>query len=135
MKLTPAASTLTRASPFSGSGRATSSSRSASAPPGCAIRTAFMPGLCLPLRRHLRGHVAPGVPCLLDGPFILDRGDVAGLLAEGDGLQHPAHDLAAARLGEHVHEVQLADDRHGAQLVPHRVEELLAELVGALLPL
>src|SRR5262245_27132077 len=136
MKLTPAASTSTSASPSFGSGRATSSRRSASAPPGAAIRTVFMPeepglgtrdsGLAdrsLPLCRDLRRHVAPGVPRLFHRPLVLDRRDVARLLAEGDRFQDSPHDLAAPGLRQHVHEVQLTDDGDRPELLPDGVEE------------
>src|SRR5215471_9897102 len=135
MKLTPVASILTSASPSFGSGRGTSSYRRASAPPGVAIRTAFIRRILLPLGRDLRRHLAPGVAGFFDGALVLDRRDVARLLAERDRLQDPAHDLAAARLRQHVHEVQLPDDRDRTELPADRVEELLAKGVRTLLPL
>src|SRR5688500_5095762 len=67
---------------------------------------------------------APGLTRLFDRALVLDRRDVARILVEDDGPEHTAHDLAAARLGQHGDEIQLADDRHGAQFAPHRVENL-----------
>ncbi len=51
---------------------------------------------------HLRLHLRPRLPGLLDRPLILDGGDVAGIAIEDHGLQHPAHDLAAARFRQHA---------------------------------
>ena len=70
-------------------------------------------------------------PCgasLLDRPFVFDRRDVAGVAVEDDGLQHATHDLAAAGLGQHADEVELADDGDGAQLAADRVEQRLPQL-------
>ena len=53
----------------------------------------------------------PGVAGVLDRAFVLDGGDVAGVALLGHGLEHAAHDFAAARLGQHVDEVQVADHR------------------------
>lgn len=41
-------------------------------------------------------HLLPGEAGLFDRAFFFDGGDVAGVLIEGDGLEHAAHDLAAA---------------------------------------
>ena len=52
-----------------------------------------------------------------------------------DRLEDAAHDLAAARLGQHVDEVELADHRDRAELAAHRGEQLLSQLVGRLVAL
>ena len=55
--------------------------------------------------------------------FILDGADIARVVIEDDRLEHPTHDLAAARLGQHADEVHVADDRQRAQIAAYRVEQ------------
>src|SRR5215467_9827804 len=81
----------------------------------------------LALRRDLGPHLAPGLPRFLDGAFVFDRRDVSRLATERHGLEHAPHDLAAARLGKHVDEVELADDGDRTELLPDRLEELLPQ--------
>ena len=49
-----------------------------------------------------------------------------GFFILGHRLENTPHDLAAARLRQHVHEVQLPYDRDRTQLVTHLVEQRLA---------
>ena len=54
-----------------------------------------------------------------------------GSRSSDDGLEHAPHDLAAARLRQHAHEVQLADDRHRRPARGGRVASSSpAQLVG-----
>ena len=78
------------------------------------------------------GEFLPGVAGFFDGAGVLDGGDVARVLAENDGLENAAHDLAAAGLGEHVDEIDVVDDADRPQDFAHGGDKLLAELVGGL---
>jgi hypothetical protein len=44
-----------------------------------------------------------------------------------DCFEHPTHDLAASRFGQHADEVHLADHRGRPELVPNRIDERLAQ--------
>ena len=102
-----------------------------------ALKSCQCCGRCSPAcpSASLAPHLAPGPPGLVDRSLVLDGRDVARIAVEDDRLEDAAHDLAAARLGQHVDEVQLADDRHRPQLAPYRVEQLLAQLLRRLMPL
>src|SRR5256885_2208447 len=81
-------------------------------------------------RCDLRLHLVPGLARLVDGALILDRGDVAWVPVQDHGLQDTPHDLAGARLRQHAHEVQIADDGDGTELAAHGVEQLAPHRVG-----
>jgi hypothetical protein len=51
---------------------------------------------------------------LVHGTFIFYGRDVAGIPVLNNGLEHATHDLAAARLGNHIDKVQFADHGHRA---------------------
>src|SRR5208283_1685415 len=55
--------------------------------------------------------------------------DVARVLLLRHSFQYAPHDLAAARLGQHVHEVQFADDSHRPEFAAHLIEQLLLQLL------
>jgi hypothetical protein len=57
--------------------------------------------------------LVPGFPRLFDRPFVLNGRDVAWVATEGDCMQHAAHNLAAACLGQDTHKFDLANDRDG----------------------
>src|SRR5438552_9447399 len=90
--------------------------------------TADQGGLASVPRRDTGLHLLPRLARLFDRALVLDRRDVAGILLQDHRLQDPPHDLAAARLGQHVHEVELAYHRQRSELVAHRRDELPAEL-------
>src|SRR5438093_7095141 len=77
----------------------------------------------------------PGFARLLDRTLVLDGRDVTGILAEDHGLQNAPHDLPAARLRQHVDEVQLADDRERPELLSHGRDQLGLQVVGWRFPL
>src|SRR5437588_5192594 len=81
---------------------------------------------------HLGLHLRPRSPRFFDRTFVLDRRDVARIPVQDHGLEDPAHDLAAAGLGEHADEMQVADHRHGAELAPDHVHQPAFERVGRL---
>src|SRR5512145_1147402 len=72
--------------------------------------------------------LSPGEPGLLNRTLVFDGRDIARLPIENHGLEHPAHDLAAARLRQHADEVQIADDGDRAELAPYGVEQRLPQL-------
>src|SRR6267143_4604201 len=80
-------------------------------------------------RRDTGPHLLPCLARFLDRALVFDGGDVAGILAEDHRLEDAPHDLAAARLRQHVDEVELADDRDRSELGTDRREQLLLECV------
>src|SRR6187455_1401488 len=58
---------------------------------------------------------------------------VARIPVENHGLQDAAHDLAAARLGQHADEIQLADHRDRSELLADGVEYRLLQAPARLL--
>src|SRR4051794_12064000 len=64
---------------------------------------------------HVFAELLPGGAGFLDRAGVLDGRDVAGVAIEDDGFEDATHDLAAAGLGQHAHEVDLADDGHRPQ--------------------
>ncbi len=84
---------------------------------------------CYRLIVQRRPHLMPGVPGFFHRAFVLDGRYVARILLLRHRLQHASHDLAATRLGQHVHEVQLADDGNRPEFMAHLVEQFLLELL------
>src|SRR5664280_1851155 len=76
-----------------------------------------------------RPHLVPRVPGFFHRAFVFDGRDVAGVLLLGHSLQHAPHDLTAARLGQHVHEVQFADYGNRSEFMAYLVEQLLLEFL------
>src|ERR1039458_6260885 len=76
-----------------------------------------------------RPHLVPRMPGFFHRAFVLDGRDVAGVLLLGHSLQYAPHDLTAARLGQHVHEVQFANNGNRSEFMAHLVKQLLLEFL------
>src|SRR5229473_7148594 len=66
----------------------------------------------------------------LDGAWIVERREIARILAEIRRSDHPAHDLGAARLRKVGHE----EHALGLQRLAHLVRDKIRELRANLLP-
>src|SRR5205085_10364260 len=115
--------------PYTRSARATGEPSSFAISTLIARGTADQGGLASAPVRDNGPPLLPGFARLLDRALVLDGRDVAGIPVQDHGLQDPAHDLSAARLRQHVDEVQLADDRQRPELLAHRREELRLQRV------
>src|SRR5437868_12305864 len=100
--------------PYTRSARATGDPRSVATSSLIARGTADQGGLASAPVRDNGPQLLPCLARLFDGALILDRRDVAGIRVQDHRLQDAPHDLPAARLRQHVDEVQLADDRERA---------------------
>src|SRR5438477_5573865 len=85
-----------------------------------------------PLLAQVSSHLLPRLARFLDRTLVLDCRDVTRVLVEDHRLQHAPHDLAASGLRQHVDEVELANDREGAEVVADSREQLFLELIGRL---
>src|SRR5690349_11995221 len=83
---------------------------------------------------HFGFHLDTGLAGFIHRPFVLDGSDVAGIPIEDHGLEHAAHQFAAARFRKHAHEVELADHGHRPELAPDGVDDRRAQFRGRGMP-
>jgi hypothetical protein len=77
------------------------------------------------LRADFGFHLLPRLLGLFHRAFVFCGRDIAGIAILNDALEDAPHDLAVARFGKHIHEVQVADYGDRPEFATHLVKPQL----------
>ena len=78
-------------------------------------------------------HLKPCLTGVFYRAFILNSGDVTGVLVENNSFQNTPHDLATSRLWQQIYEIQFSNDGDGTKGTTNGLNYLTAKLIRGLI--